>query len=172
MDGVFFARSNPSFHYLERIGKRMPVKQPLQLAMLIDTRSKQCMSIRLRTRRKRGFADAKYLLSHSPQLPKTVVADSDYDVESVYKYAKNHNMTAMIPVRKGTRHGFCRNYMRKRFNKRTYHKRSLVEAVFSAIKRRSGSHCLARTAKTQRREIYARILAYNLNLVSLAKIFN
>jgi len=172
MDGSFFARSNPSFHYLERTGRKWQVRKPLQVGLLIDACSKKCASIRIRVRARRDFADAEYLLRHAPSLPKTFLADSAYDVESVYRYAKDNGIVAMVDPRKNCRRGFCRNYMRKRFRESTYHKRSLVESVIGSIKRRSGSYCLSTSARTLRAEIYARVIAYNMKLTLLVEIFN
>lgn len=170
MDGVFFSATNPSFHYLRRIDGQMPVHKAVQMNTVIDTRSRKCVALRIRARKRRECIDALHLMRQVRA--GVLVADSEYDVEALHEYAKKHGVTTMIPIRKGTHKGFFRNYMRRRFDERVYHQRSIIEAVFSAIKRRSGSYVLARSARGKQAELYARVIAYNLNLVSLDKIFN
>jgi transposase len=43
-----------------------------------------------------------------------------------------------------------------------YHQRSRIESVFSAVKRRYGSHLRATTLSSRRRELFLRVLAYNV----------
>ena len=43
-----------------------------------------------------------------------------------------------------------------------YHQRSRIESVFSAMKRRYGSHLRSTTLSSRRRELFLRVLAYNV----------
>ena len=170
MDGTYFSLTNPSYHYLHRIDGKMP-RVPVQATVLVDARSKRVMSLRVRVRPRRDFVDTEYLLRHAYRFPCVLVADADYDVERVYAFAKHHGLTAMVPRRKGTVKGINRKYMQRQFNERVYHQRSNVEAVFSAIKRRSGSHVLARSARSQRAELHARYTTHNLKLTKKTRDF-
>ena len=48
---------------------------------------------------------------------------------------------------------------------KSYGIRSLAESVFSSMKERTGTHVRARSLATQKAELFARILCYNLSLV-------
>lgn len=61
-----------------------------------------------------------------------------------------------------TKSGFYRRKQHKKFRLKTYHRRSIVEAVFSRIKRLFGSTVRCRRARTIRAELFARFIAHNL----------
>lgn len=58
---------------------------------------------------------------------------------------------------------------RKMFD-RHYHRRSLVESVYSVLKTVFGNHLTSRRRKTQRRELMRRVIAYNIDRVNLTAI--
>lgn len=62
--------------------------------------------------------------------------------------------------------------MKKYFDERAYHQRSLVETAFSCVKRRSGGSVNCRTARSQRAELYARFITNDMKLVRKREIFN
>ncbi|MFH0714558.1 MAG: transposase [Candidatus Diapherotrites archaeon] len=170
LDGVFFTRTNPSFHYLKRIDSPLPVGKPVQANILLDVRSRKCIGVEVHSERVHESVDAEKLLEHAH--PRVLVADKAYDSEKLYAYCKTRGMCAHIPIKSTTRKGFYRNYFRKRFDERCYHQRSLVESYFSSLKRCRGSHVASRTARHQRAELYARIITQNLKLVPKTEIFN
>ena len=51
-----------------------------------------------------------------------------------------------------------------------YHKRSLVESVYSVLKTVFGNHLTSRRRKIHRRELMCRILAYNIDRINLIAI--
>ncbi len=53
---------------------------------------------------------------------------------------------------------------------RHYHQRSLVESVYSVLKTVFGNHLTSRRRKTQRRELMCRVIAYNIDRVTLIAI--
>jgi hypothetical protein len=171
IDSVFFSRTNPSFHYLKRVKKEILIAKPVQVSALIDTYSQKVVSLRVRAKRVHDTRDVKYLLKHSPR-PTVLVADKAYDSNKIHELAKKTGIITMIPVRKNVRKGFYRNYMKKFFDERAYHLRSLVETAFSCVKRRSGGSVYCRKARQQRAEIYARFITNNLKLVKKQKTFN
>jgi transposase len=54
--------------------------------------------------------------------------------------------------------------------KKRYHRRSLVESVYSVLKTVFGNHLSSRRRKIQRRELMCRILAYNIDRINLIAI--
>lgn len=172
MDAVFFSRTNPSYHYLKRIDSEMPVAKPVQATALVDTRTKKCVALRVRAKRRHDALDRFYLLKRSSVLPETLVADKAYDANDLHRFAKQNGFVTMIPVRKNIRKGFYRKYMKKFFRTRTYHRRVMVESKFSSVKRRSGGHVASRSARTQRAEIFTRFTTSNMDFLKKHKIFN
>ena len=172
IDSVFFSRTNPSFHYLKRSKSEIPIANPVQASALIDTYSQKTISLRVRAKRVHDTRDVKYLLKHSPLTPTVLVADKAYDSNKIHEYAKKNGIITMIPIRKRVHKGFYRNYMKKYFDERAYHQRSLVETAFSCVKRRSGGSVYSQKARQQRAEIYARFITNNMKLVEKREIFN
>ncbi|MDO8537958.1 MAG: transposase [archaeon] len=165
MDAVFFSRTNPSYHYLKRIDRELPVSKPVQATALIDTKTKKCVALRVRAKRVHDACDRFYLLKHSPLQPNILVADKAYDCNDLHAYAKHHGFKTNIPIKKNTHKGFYRNYMKRFFDERIYHKRSLIETNFSCVKRKTGSHAACHSARTQRAEIFTKFITNNLKLI-------
>lgn len=163
LDATTFSRSNPSWHYIKRIDRKKPVCRPLKLSMIIDTRRKKILALRVRAKARHDTQDVKYLLKRMQQ-PKILVADKGYDAEWIHALAHEHGIITMIPIKKKTRKGFYRKKMQKLFRTRTYHRREMSESLFGATKQKYGSSVSSRTIRTQKADIYCRALLYNLSL--------
>lgn len=164
IDSTGLTRTNPSGHYLWRIDRHEPIKRPVKLSVLIDTRSKRMLSARVRALPAHDIRDAKYLVSHSSQSIQNVTGDSAYDAESLYEFCYNKNIIAVVKPRKNARRGFYRKKMKRLYDEHIYHKRSNVESAFSRLKRLFGGSVRCRTARTQRAEVFCRLIVYNLSL--------
>jgi transposase len=110
--------------------------------------------------------------------PSAVVADRGYLSKDNYRVASELGLDAYIPFksnsvnRSGT-HGTPSSW-RKAFYmfqanrdefERSYHRRSNVESVFSALKRKFGENIRSRTHTAQVNEILCKLIAYNLTVV-------
>ncbi|HTP54996.1 MAG TPA: transposase [Thermoplasmata archaeon] len=110
--------------------------------------------------------------------PSAVVADKGYLSKENYTVASELGLDAFIPFksnsvnRSGT-HGSPPSwrkafYMfqanRDEFDK-SYHRRSNVESVFSALKRKFGENIRSRTPVAQVNEVLCKLIAYNLTVV-------
>lgn len=95
-----------------------------------------------------------------------VVADKGYDCETNHEFVNNViGARSIIPVifRRGRKvHGYHRERLAKRFNHRIYHRRSLVETVFSVIKRRFDSSLQSRSLAQQNKEVGLLCVVYNV----------
>ena len=58
-----------------------------------------------------------------------------------------------------------RKQLKDCFDYALYWQRNLVECLFSALKRLFGSMLLSVSAKTQRAELYMKMIAYNLGAI-------
>jgi hypothetical protein len=115
-------------------------------------------------------------------LPSSVVADKGYLSGDNYALAASLGLDAYIPFRAGTLtnemnrirgvrkpaawqkafHLFQAN--REEFD-RKYHRRSNVESVFSALKRKFGENVRSKNSVAQVNEILCKLIAYNLTVV-------
>ena len=165
IDGTTLTRTNPSWHYTQRIGRKSPIKQPLKLSALVETAGKKrILALRVRAKNSHDVKDVRYLLKSSPSKMNILVADKGYDAEWIHELVFDMNMTSMIPTRKNSKKGFFRKKMKKQFRQRTYHRREMVERVFSALKQKYGQCVKAKSWKTQTAEVYCAAILHNLDL--------
>jgi len=165
LDSTGFSRVNPSYHYLKRINGCIP-KIPVKLSCTFDTRKKKFCAAKIRVLPAHDIKDARHLLQKTNA--RIVVADKAYDANSLHKYCNENNIEAHIPMRNYGRarhnnHSARRNAA-KHFRSRTYHRRELIEAGNSALKRKYGSSVSSRSAQTIRAELYLRLNCHNLFL--------
>jgi hypothetical protein len=93
-----------------------------------------------------------------------VVGDKAYDSEVYHEFVHREiGARSVIPVKNHpTVNGYYRKKLSKRFPERIYHRRSLVETVFSMIKRRFGSFLQSRSLAQQNREVGLLCVVYNV----------
>ena len=110
--------------------------------------------------------------------PSMVMADKGYLSQDNYKLANDLGMEAYIPFKSNSRSRrrgansssawrkafFLFQANREEFD-RNYHKRSNVESVFSALKRKFGENVRSRKPAAQVNEILCKLIAYNLTVV-------
>ena len=163
IDSTGFSRSNPSYHYLKRIDRKIP-KVPIKVSMAFDTGKKKFSAAKIRVLPSHDIRDAKYLLEKSK--PSVFVADKAYDSNWIHEYCQDKNIEVHIPIRQQgkSKHG---NWNQRRkdaqsFKIKTYHRRELAESGNSSIKRKFGSSVNSKKAKTIRTEIYGRLTCHNI----------
>ena len=159
LDSTGFSRTHPSYHYLRRIDGKMP-QVPVKLSAAFDTRKKKWCGAAIRVLSAHDSRDAQSLLERSS--PTIGVLDKAYPAESLYRFAHQHGILLMIPQKKNAKRGFYRKKMHKHFRTRTYHRRVLIEAGFSSLKRKFGAIVSSKRVKTVRAELYGRLLAHNI----------
>ena len=167
IDGSGMSRPLPSPYYYKRIDKPYPIDIPLKISLAVDTRTKKILALRLRAKRSHDIKDAKYLLKRIDRKPKKLVADKGYDAEWLHSHCHSLSIQAVIPVRnyginRIPRRMRYRNISARNFNPRTYHRREMIESVFSAIKRKFGSSVSSVKFSAQRAEMYCRAITHNI----------
>ena len=160
IDSTTLARSQPSYHYSKRIDRHKPPGIPVKLSIVADTRRKKIMAVQVHILPRGDVRDVKALLKEVR--PKTLVADKGYDSEKIHELCNDLGIQTMIPARRTTRRGYYRKKSLERFEEQVYHRRELVEALFSALKRTLGSSIRCRRARTIRAEVLRKCIAYNL----------
>jgi hypothetical protein len=95
-----------------------------------------------------------------------VVADKAYDTEVNHEFVHQCiGARCLIPIKHcktGTVNGHYRRKLVKRFNQRLYHRRSMVETVFSVMKRKFGSSVNSRLQPMQNKEAALLAIVYNV----------
>lgn len=163
VDSTGFSLSNPSRHYTNVIGVKS--RCPAKLSVLVDTRTSKALALRFRVKKAHDTCDFLDLLAQVRNQPRKIVADSAYDAEnSVFEPCFERGIIPVVNPVKNRKRGFYRHKARKVFDFRTYHRRPVVEGFFSRLKQRFGGNLRCRTARTQRAEIYARVILHNIIL--------
>lgn len=165
IDATTLSRTNPSGHYIKRIDRKMPVKQPLKLTFVVDTKRKKILALRLRSKPAHDVKDFRHVLNRISANPRILVADKGYDSETIHEFCYNKGIISMIPARKNVKRGFYRKKMIKRFRTRTYHRREISESLFGATKQKYGSSMSSRLIQTQKADVYNRAILHNLSLL-------
>ena len=125
--------------------------------------------MRLRSKKAHDIRDAKYLIKRFPSKPNKLLADKGYDANWLHKFCHDKSITSIIPardygVKKIPRAMAHRNKGKRDFSNRTYHRREMIESVFSAIKRKFGASVSSVKFSAQRAEMYCRAIIHNIFL--------
>ncbi len=163
IDGTGFSRTNPSYYYLRRIDGKMP-KKYVKLTGALDTRTKKWCAASIRALPAHDLKDTKYLVDKAN--PNILVMDKAGDANWVHKYCRENGIEAHIPLRDygKPRRGNMSYRMKaaKKFRRRTYHRREVIESGIGGIKRKSGTSVSSKCVKTIRADIYCMLINHNL----------
>ena len=165
MDATGLTRSNPSLYFIKRIDRKKPIKRPLKLSYIIDTRRKKILALKIRSKPRHDILDAEYLIRKMYVKPKILVADKGYDSESLHKFCYDNGIISMIPSKKNTRRGFYRKKMKKYWRTKTYHRREISESLFGATKQKYGASVSSKSFQARKSDMYIRGILHNLSLV-------
>lgn len=166
IDGTGFSLIKRSTYFSTVVGE---IKQFIQCVAAADIKRKLITAVRLRLRKRNENIDVNYLMkSTKKQMPVDVfVADKAFDSKKNHDRAEKYGARFIAPVRKMKKQGFkVRDYRRKKlienFPRKIYNKRSVIESIFSVIKRRFGSLIYGKKFRAQKNEVLFRIIAYNI----------
>ena len=162
IDGTSMQRNNPSTHYLKRIDGENKISIPIYLNVMVDVLKRKFVAIRHHATKCGEVQDAYYLYKQSPTEIELAIMDKLYDSEKLHRFFRERGTYSIIPVKKNWARGQYRKQLKECFDYCLYWQRNLIESLFSALKRLFGNHLRGLTARTQRAEIYMRLIAYNL----------
>lgn len=162
IDGTSMQRSNPSDHYLKRIDREEKTSIPVYVNAMVDVVRKKFIAIRHHAKKAGEARDVKYLIEQTKQDIELVLMDKAYDSEKLHRYLRNQGIFSIAPVKNNWAKGQLRKQLKDCFDHALYWQRNIIESLFSALKRLFGNHLRGLTARLQRAEIYARLIAYNL----------
>ena len=164
IDGTSMQRHNPSMHYLKRIDREDKISVPIYLNVMVDVLKRKFVAVRHHAKKSGEVPDAYYFFKKSPSDIGLAVFDKLYDSEKLHRFLRENGTYSIIPVKKNWSKGQYRKQLKNCFDFCLYWQRNLIESLFSALKRLFGNHLRGLTARTQRVEIYMRMIAYNLGL--------
>ena len=96
--------------------------------------------------------------------PSYILADKAYDTEPIRKCIKKElGAIEQIPLKKNFQRGWHRRLSKKTFNKKIYNKRSQVEGVYSALKRKLSGILRSRNTRLKNKETKLKMLVYNID---------
>ena len=167
IDGTSMQRHNPSMHYLKRIDREKKISVPIYLNVMADVIRRKFVAIRHHAVKCGEVPDAYYLFKQFPKEINLAVMDKLYDSEKLHRFLRERGTYSIIPVKKNWAKGQYRKQLKDCFDYCLYWQRNLIESLFSALKRLFGNHLRGLTARTQRAEIYMRLIAYNLGAINL-----
>ncbi len=162
IDGTSLQRSNPSSHYLKRIDRDSRTSIPIYLNAMVDVVRRKFVAVRHHAKRAGEVPDVRYLVNQCKQDIELILMDKLYDSEKLHRYLREQGIFSVAPVKKNWARGQLRKQLRDCFDHSLYWQRNLVECLFSALKRLFGTSLSSLSAKTQRAELYMRLIAYNL----------
>ena len=165
VDGTSLQRYNPSQHYLKRIDRETNISVPIYLNVMIDVVRRKFIAVRHHANKAGEVPDVKYLIKQSIQDIELILMDKLYDSEKLHRYLREQGIFSIAPVKKNWARGQLRKQLKECFDYGLYWQRNLIESLFSALKRLFGNNLRSVSAKTQRAEIYMRLIAYNLGCI-------
>lgn len=167
IDGTSLQRHNPSEHYLRRIDRKGRISVPVYVNVMVDVVRRKFIAVRHHAKKAGEVKDVKYLVDQVMEEIDLILMDKAYDSEKLHRYLREQGIFSVVPVKKNWAKGQLRKQLKDCFDYALYWQRNLVESLFSALKRLFGNSLSSASAKTQRAEIYMRMIAYNLGAIIL-----
>lgn len=172
IDGTGFDNTHPSMYYQNKYGVNKGYKNYINTHILTDLFTKLILNIETCDHRKHDTQFFIPLVDPLKQELNSVLADKGYDSMELRNFCWKNKITNHIdfryfgPVRTNNKD---RNNAKKRFRRKIYRKRSIVESVISAVKRRFGDFVTSRKQDNQQKQVILKVLAYNITILGKYK---
>ncbi len=166
IDATGYSLTNASTYYTQKIKGKAEIKKYLKNSIIVDTKTQAILASHYSLGPKHDNKDFKPLVQRVSKLIDfdVLVADKGYDSESNHKLVRRLGAETQIPVRDMGYNvrGEYRRLMKRTFDKKVYHRRSLVETVNFVKKQKFGDRIRARKKLMQRKEGLLTDVCYNL----------
>ena len=172
IDGTGFDNTHPSMYYQNKYGIRKGYKNYINTHILTDTNTKLVLNIETSPYKKHDSQFFTSLIEPLKHKLRCVLGDKGYDSMQLREYCWNNNITNHIDFRnfgEVIKDNKNRNKAKQRFRRNIYHKRSIVESIISAIKRRFGDFVTAKTKDSQQKQVIIKAIAYNITVLDKYK---
>lgn len=171
IDSTGFQLEDGSYSYLKRLGIATKKRKNLKLSGCVDTKKHLFLSVRIRKKNRHDNIDYKSLMKKAKKTRKKItisVGDKAYDAEANHEFAERNGFVHIAPLRNKTdkvwrTKGKHRKRLRRKFPKKKYHRRSIIENMWFCVKRLCGNVIRAKKWAMQKKELLAKVLAYNIH---------
>ena len=175
IDGTGFSLIKRSVYFGAIVGE---IKQFVQYVAAADIGRKLITAISLKRKKRNENTAVPQLMRKTSKSGRvsTYLGDKLYDSEKNHELAEKHGAIFIAPLRRENvpihrRKGINRKKLTRNFPKKLYNQRSIIEGIFSAIKRNFGQMIYSKKFKTQKNEVLFLTVAYNADrLVNNPKI--
>ena len=171
IDGTGLDSLNASPYFQKKKGINMKLKDYFKLDIVIDSKTKQIVEFNVSDHYRHDSFIAKGLfrsLISKGKIPIYLVADKGYYAKHHYYLWSKYGTIYIVPPKnyKNTKHNsFFHKTMKETYEKfkEIYNQRSLVEAVFSSLKRRFKIKIRGKTSKMKELEVSWYLVVYNID---------
>lgn len=165
VDATGFKLQDGSYHYRKILGLPTAVKKYVKASAIIDTDLQLVLATKFRKNLRHDIIDFKTLVNQAKEIKQIVIitADKGYDSEDIRRFVIEE-IGAECQIKIKGELGVHPGFYRKRFIlvEIKYHQRSLIETVFSVIKRVFGEIIYSKNWLMQKKELLLRCITYNL----------
>jgi len=179
VDATGFELEDGSYYYLKRLGLSSKKKKNLKFSGCAETNKHLFLSTKIRKSNRHDNIDYKPLMKKAKKNTRKEirisVGDKAYDSEENHEFAEQEGFEHIAPLKKKVAvwrtKGRHRKRLRRNFPEKKYHRRSIIENMFFCVKRLCGKVIYAKKWIMQKKEMLAKILAYNINrLVKILRV--
>lgn len=172
IDATGFQLEDGSYSYLKRLGLATKKRKNLKLSGCADTDKHLFTAVKMRKNSRHDSIDYKPLIIKTKKNTemgiKTGVGDKAYDCEELHEFAEEQGFVHIAPLRTKTKQyyriqGKHRKKLSKKFPEKKYHRRSIIENMWFCVKKLCGKVIFAKKWITQKKEMLAKVLAYNIH---------
>ena len=156
IDATGFQRHKASRHYVIRVGYNF---DDIKTTALVDCDSTAILDIHCSMKQPHDTQIGRQVLTRNLQRLNTVVADKGYDWDALRHELRDAGVRPVIKHREFYPLDMAHN---ARHDEEVYHRRSLVESIFFALKHRFGETLRARTWFGQFRELVLKSAVRNI----------
>ena len=173
IDATGISLDNASPHYCKRIGKAYKKRPFMKTTLVVDIENYIVLFCKMRKGHRHDTKDAKPLVKKMAlhYKPEQFYADRGYDdnkhfelvFEKLGAYPFILQKNRDIP--KSRKHGEYRKKTCDTFDYGEYLQRNKIETTNSMIKKRFGNNVKSKLNKTQKFEVWCKIIAYNIDRI-------
>jgi hypothetical protein len=167
IDGTGFSLIKRSVYFGTVVGE---IKRFIQYVASADIERKLITAISLKRKKRNENVAVPSLMRKTAKSMRvsTYLGDKLYDSEKNHALAEKYGARFIAPLRRENvpirrRKGIHRKRLARKFPQRLYNKRSIIEGIFSVIKRKFGQMVYSKKFKTQKNEMLFRTVAYNVD---------
>ena len=156
IDGTYFERTQPSFHYRRRSGHEI---QTLKATVLVDSHTKTVLDVQ-------PSAKWRHDTDVGPQVARrnagdllSLAADKGYDKNAFREWLRDNDVRPLVRHCLYTWYDYAHN---ARLDDSLYNKRWMAETCFSVVKRSHGATVRAQAWYREFRECVLKFVIYNI----------